>query len=662
LFNVVIWIYKIEPTHPSLRLRTRWLALAAVMLASCESRCPTGWWRDQALDQCVTLVDGAVSDAGAAPIQAAESAQDAQIERADAEQPQVVETGMPESEAGVLDAAPRDAGADMDSDRPPGDADSAAVDVDADSAAVDVDADSAAVDADSPAADADGGPDLDAVLPSDATPDTTEAALPEPDADVDSAASDATCSAEELTKWRSFEVSDAMVDAAQTCGGSLSTCEAPGCAIASCIREQAAIVECTDCIDVEARCVATHCASDCGSAGDPYRCLGCACFSSCFVTRGSCGMGPTDICAFCSQGTCGTWWVADAGTWHAPQEIQTANRGALQPVAFSRARNKVETLFINDDGTLGYTHNVGPDALGGPISSVPGPSASLLQPGSLAVAVWRTDAVYVIARGSEGRLWLLMRHGEQWGEWQNTLGISGLRSDDRLSIVARGANLRDAAFASSAGTIQHVHWDAAGQASLKSLGAPSGVTLRSPMIVARDIASLELVAWGNDRRIYHKALRAGEWSDWVDPGGSDPDADADAAPQIASSLPTSVDIFWYKVQPVGKREPIRRMSWKEGVWSRPQNVSPEGRDAEWITDMPSARSVVFDRVDLMGRFRQDSALVYLTFDRSGWGWIPNLSSGAIVSYPVALVSWGPGHLAGVYGAGLGKLGAVTYVR
>jgi hypothetical protein len=77
--------------------------------------------------------------------------------------------------------------------------------------------------------------------------------------------------------------------------------------------------------------------------------------------------------------------------------------------------------------------------------------------------------------------------------------------------------------------------------------------------------------------------------------------------------------------------------------------------------MPSARSVVFDRVDLMGRYT-DSALVYLTVDRSGWGWIQNLSWGATVRHPVALVSWGPGHLAAVYGAGLGKLGAITYVR
>jgi hypothetical protein len=349
------------------------------------------------------------------------------------------------------------------------------------------------------------------------------------------------------------------------------------------------------------------------------------------------------------------WYLRELG----PQISQSAP----QPVAFSRARGSVEIVWIGDDGSLSYMKNEPNSglALGTAATVLSGASPSALVRGSLAAAAWAGQKADIVARGSDNRLWHRTLTDSAPSDWDSPPEASELRAGDRLSIVARGPLLRDAVFAGQDGHLHVVTWEGA-SSRVVDLGAPDGVTLDGPQIVARAVNRLDVVARGSDGRVHFKSMLNDSWSNgWTSfaPAASSPLV---GRPQIASSSSGSVELYWDEDDPAGDGTLLKRTVRQGDGWAATSDIShavSTNPIKNYLREEPSCASVLPGRVDCVLRsINGDPGIVSIFASAPHWtnGW-PDTD---LAPYPASLTSWGPGDVVIVYGTTGGRVAAVLY--
>jgi hypothetical protein len=160
---------------------------------------------------------------------------------------------------------------------------------------------------------ADAPPDLEADARADVAVDAqayvdADAQQPEdaaqlPDTSVDGA-DPVACPAQDLAKWRAFEMSSQINRAIVDCYWADPACAEGTCNMGDCLRGAGSVAGCKACADQEAACVWSRCGSHCRSSETSDLCRACACRERCIGTQSSCAMGPSDICSDCEGDVC----------------------------------------------------------------------------------------------------------------------------------------------------------------------------------------------------------------------------------------------------------------------------------------------------------------------------------------------------------------------
>lgn len=290
--------------------------------------------------------------------------------------------------------------------------------------------------------------------------------------------------------------------------------------------------------------------------------------------------------------------------------------------------------------------------------TTPGPSLApppgvFLMNGSLAVGLWRSARIDVVARSSDDRLWHRTLSGPPglaaWSEWDSPPNAEQLLSGDRVVVIARGPLLRDAFFAGKDGHIHHVSFSA-GASLVSDLGAPPGIRLRGPHATARAIDVLDVVARGDDGRLYYTRFDNGSWTAWENPLG----IVMSGLPQVVSSNFSLAQLYWHEARS-GDRGYLGFSVWTGIGWQ--SATYPTHPDAVSIlSEVPNFYSFTPGRVDGAARTNANGALS-CTMIAPNWWWSWNMGLFDLGPQPVSMVAPRSNDRVLIFGTTEGSLGA-----
>jgi hypothetical protein len=112
------------------------------------------------------------------------------------------------------------------------------------------------------------------------------------------------CSADDLAAWQAFHLSTDLVQEIGDCIAADPSCLLGSCPLDDCLRQQAGVVGCQDCVRAEVRCVADACTDACGTSDGNDACRACVCAHGCVDTFQTCAGTTLDVCSDCNGTTC----------------------------------------------------------------------------------------------------------------------------------------------------------------------------------------------------------------------------------------------------------------------------------------------------------------------------------------------------------------------